>query len=95
MMFILMLIWNRSKIDKGPNLFNLRMIAFHLIYQSRYEKAISKMCRIKIQVEFLQTFSFWKVVKYAKHTDLGVIGPLGPLHSVTVKILIPTSRKDR
>ena len=43
------------------------------------------MCRIKFQVESLQTFSLWKVVQYVKHADLGVIGPVGQLRSVTVK----------
>ena len=43
------------------------------------------MCRIKFQVESLETFSPWKVVKYVKNADLGVIGPVGPLRSMTVK----------
>ena len=43
------------------------------------------MFRIKFQVEFLETFSQWKVVEYIKHADLGVIGAVGPLCSVTVK----------
>ena len=46
------------------------------------------MCRIKIQVESLETFSLWRALLYVKHADLMGIGPLGPLHSVTVKRIL-------
>ena len=42
------------------------------------------MCRIKFQGESLETFFRYEVVYYALSEDLGVIGPLGPVH-VTVK----------
>ena len=45
------------------------------------------MCRIKFQVESLGTFFLWKVVWFVKHADLGVIGPVGPLRSVTVNAM--------
>ena len=49
------------------------------------------MCRIKLQMESLETVSLWKLVKYVKHADLGVIGPAGSLRSVTVERIIVQS----
>ena len=45
---------------------------------------ITKMCKIEFRMESFETFCLWKVFYYVKHADLEVIGPLGPLRSVTV-----------
>ena len=40
----------------------------------------------KISDGVSEPFSLWKVVLFVKHADLGVIDPVGPLRSVTVKL---------
>ena len=47
---------------------------------------ITKMCRINFQGEPLETFFMYEIVKYAEIEDLEVIGPTGPVCSVTVKL---------
>ena len=43
------------------------------------------MSRIKFQGESLETFFLYEVIQHDLSADLGVIGPLGPARSVTVK----------
>ena len=44
------------------------------------------MFRIEFQGESLETFFLYEVIQHGLSADLGVIGPLGPARSVTVKL---------
>ena len=47
------------------------------------------MFRIKFQGESLETFFLYEVIQHDLSADLGVIGPPGPVCSVTVKTNYP------
>ena len=64
---------------------------FHFRYKPfwkinfRFERISPKCAELNFRWSLLKYFPCGKSFRYVKHADLGVIGPVEPLRSVTVK----------